>query len=92
MLLVQAAPEQEGLQGGAIAELMHRLPEVLAQVPGVQAAAASNFALLGGVGMGTRCTVAGYTYRDDEDMFVRNNSVTPGYFDAMGMTLVAGRQ
>jgi predicted permease len=91
VLLVQAAPEQEGLQGGAIAELMQRLPELVARVPGVRVAAASNFALLGGVGMGTRCAVAGYTYRDDEDVFVRSNSVTPGYFDAMGMTVVAGR-
>jgi predicted permease len=92
VLLVQSSPEQEGLQREAIAELMQRLPDVVARVPGVQATAASDFALLGGVGQGTRCTVAGYTYRDDEDVFVRNNSVTPGYFDAMGMTLVAGRQ
>jgi predicted permease len=92
VLLVQTSPEQEGLQREAIAELMQRLPDELARVPGVQAAAASNFALLGGVGLGTRCTVAGYAYRDDEDVFVRNNSVTPGYFAAMGMTLVAGRQ
>jgi len=91
VLLVQTAPEQEGLRADAIVALMSRLPESIERVPGVQKAAASNFALLGGVGMGTRCTVAGYTYRDDEDMFVRNNSVTPGYFETMGMTLVAGR-
>jgi predicted permease len=91
VLLVEAAPMQEGVVGAGIAELMTRLPAALGALPDVRATAASAFAPLEGVGNGSRCTVAGYTDRADDDGFVRTNTVTPRYFETVGMTLVAGR-
>jgi predicted permease len=41
--------------------------------------------------MRANITVAGYTAKEEEDMDVETESVSPGYFSTLGMPLIAGR-
>jgi predicted permease len=88
--MIWLAPNQTGRQGAAIAELFKTTQERIGALPGVIAAGPSSFGLLNGTG-GSPVTVPGYTRRLGEDPGVAWNLVSPQFFDAVGMKLIAGR-
>jgi predicted permease len=73
-------------------ELDTRILQTLATTPGVRSVAATTDAELANEGVGNNITIAGYAARDDEDMNVEHPRVSPGYFSAMGVPLIAGRE
>ena len=91
VMFIQAAPDQEGLTGGPLADLMDRIQQRIAGEPGVEAIGESTSSVFGGMGGASPAIVPGYTYGPNEDNWVRWNVVTPQYVQAMGMTFIAGR-
>lgn len=69
-----------------------RVLESLSALPGIRAVAATNDPELANDNTGQNITVPGYNAKENEDMNVEHPSVSPGYFSAMGMTLLAGRE
>lgn len=60
-------------------------------LPGVRAAGFARVVPLGFGGSRTSVIVPGYQPGEDEDMEINFNTVSPAYFDAMGIRLIAGR-
>lgn len=77
------------------ADAVSTLDAVLARLralPGVAAAAATTSVPLGfGGHLREQVEVDGYSAAADEDMKVERVSVTPGYFEAMGIPILRGR-
>jgi predicted permease len=68
--------------------------DLLAKVratPGVEAAGFARLGVLWGGAWGNSMTVEGYQPKQDERVGSRLNSVSPGYFQAMGIPLLMGR-
>jgi predicted permease len=68
--------------------------DLLAKVratPGVEAAGFSRLGVLWGGSWGNSITVEGYQAKQDEQVGSRLNAVSPGYFEAMGIPLLMGR-
>ena len=83
-----------GLQGydEARSRLFFRtLLERLGELPGVSAASLSASLPLGLSNSQSGVQIAGYTPSRDEQMSIDYNSVTAGYFSAMGIRVVRGR-
>jgi predicted permease len=73
-------------------QLYERMSQVVAAVPGVQGSGVSLMAVLGGGHAAVCCIGAeGFSTARNADRRVVFNTVTPGYFSALGMTLLAGR-
>jgi len=64
----------------------------LAAVPGVDSAAYSFVPLLGGGGWGMGFTIEGKTPGPGESFASMCNAVSPGYFETLGIPLLAGRE
>ena len=60
-------------------------------VPGVTAAALASSALFEGGSWNSTFTLEGHRPSGSERVVAHNNSVSPGYFQTLGMRLVAGR-
>jgi len=73
-------------------ELFERLEESLRNIPGVSAVAATEIAPLSGNNNSSTVNVEGYEPKSGEDMNPHNNWISPGYFSAMGIPLIAGRE
>ncbi len=71
--------------------LSQQLLEKTRELPGVAAAAIASRGLMRGTGLKATFGVAGKPIRKDDLLASSANSVTPGYFDAMGMHVLAGR-
>lgn len=84
-------PRLAGYRPNQATSLYKQILQNLQTLPGVRAVAATNDPEIAGNDNTRNVTVAGYTAKEDEDMTVEWPSVTPGYFSAMGMPLVAGR-
>ena len=69
-----------------------RLEQELRAVPGVTAATLSLVPLLSGSNWGDSVAVQGFEAGPDTDSFSRYNEVGAGYFSAMGIPLIAGRE
>ncbi len=73
-------------------QFCRRLAERLRALPGVQAVSYSNFVPLEiGDGPGTAIAVEGYVPAVGEPMRVVDSSVSPGYFNLLGIPLLDGR-
>jgi len=72
--------------------LFHDLQERLARLPGVAAAGAGSPGPLSHNTRGSNVTVEGYQAREDEDTDVSRHAVSPGYFRALGVPVVLGRE
>jgi len=84
-------PSLAGYDLPQLPQLYPRILASLAQIPGVISTAATTDPELHDWNTTGNITVAGYTAKEDEDMNVEQEIVSPGYLSTLGMTLVAGR-
>lgn len=85
-------PRLAGYAPDGIAPLYQRLLGNLKGLPGVRSAAATNDAELANTDWRQNLTVAGYVPKDQEDMNVERERVSPEYCTTLGIPLVAGRE
>lgn len=91
MVTFSIAPELNGYDSTRSAQLFARVEEELAALPGVTAVTSSMVGLLAGNNWGTDVAVEGFKGGPDIDSNARFNEVGPGYFRALGVPLLAGR-
>lgn len=85
-------PTLAGYEPSQRTALNTRVLQTLAAVPGVRSVAATTDPELADDNTGHNITIAGYKEKEDEDMNVEAERVSPHYFSTMGMTLLAGRE
>jgi predicted permease len=85
------SPELNGYDPARSRALFERLEDAMAAVPGVTGVAASLVPILSGDSWGSAVRVQGYKHLPDADNNARYNEVGPGYFRALGIPMVAGR-
>ncbi len=71
--------------------LFERAGEDLAALPGVASVAGALVPVLGGDSWGSSVHVEGFEAGPDADTDARYNEVTPGFFETLGVPLLAGR-
>lgn len=92
LIAFSIAPELNGYNPARTIDLIGRLQESIATLPGVESASAAQVPLFADSSRGSNITVEGYTAAEGEDMDASRNSVTPDYFSTMGVPLIAGRE
>jgi putative ABC transport system permease protein len=91
VLQVRINPRASGYKQEQLPDLYQRLLERLNSAPGIQYASMAGSGFRTGNSRTCCISVEGYTHRPDEDREVQTNSVTPGYFQTMGLPLLLGR-
>jgi predicted permease len=94
VLLVWAAPAQTGRSGEAVAALYQMAQRRVSALPGVISASPSNAGVLTGGGNGApseTLTVEGQPPKPGLSGGIAGAAVGSGFFSALGMTLLAGR-
>ena len=86
------SPELNGYSPERSKQLFERLEEELGAQPGVTQVAAATVPALGGSNWGTGVAVEGFQSGPDTDTHSMFNEVSPGYFSAMGIRLLGGRE
>jgi len=92
LLLVRVDALAAGYDGTARPALYQRLLETLRVVPGVRAVTLSENGLFSGTESGDRITVEGFHSDKEQDLAARFDQVGPGYFGALGIPLLLGRE
>ncbi len=92
LLAFDVNPKLNGYTGTQIFSLYDRLFSALRAEPGVRSVAYSRLGLLADNSAGSNITVAGYRDKEGEDMNPNMDNVSPGYFSALGVPLLAGRE
>ena len=72
-------------------QVFRLLMESLATVPGVKAVGANRNRLLTGGRWDSNITIPGFVAQDGNDPWSFFNAITPGYFEALGIPIKAGR-
>ena len=91
VLLVKALPEQVGYKGQRFRDFYENLLRRVRAEADVRAAALAVITPLGGMRMTQNVAVEDYQRPPDEKPYAGFNAVTPGYFAATGIPLLAGR-
>ena len=95
-LLVWVAPGQTGRQGDSMPALWDTVLERLSAIPGVAAVGASNQALLNGGAVGPGVPSVAVIIPGEQTKLTSRiggrSFVTPGFFRAAGIAVVAGRE
>lgn len=86
------SPELNGYAEADMRSLFDRVVEEWAAVPGVTGVTAGMVPILSGSNWGSSVEVQGYECGPDIDCGSRFNAVGPGYFDVLGIRLIAGRE
>src|SRR5205814_8320029 len=92
LLSLAVNPPLNGYSAPATRAFFKNLQQTLGELPGVQSVAVSRVRLLDGDWSSSTVTVAGYRTKDGEDVEPWRNEVGPGYFETMGIPLLAGRE
>src|SRR5262249_52405763 len=91
ILSFSADPGESGYDTVRTKELVKTLVARLQATPGVVAAGVASQALLEGGSWNSFMTIEGHPAEPGRNRLTLNNRITPGYFRAMGMQIVAGR-
>jgi predicted permease len=91
VLLVDVNVDAAKFDSVRMNDYITRVVERTRAVPGVRAAAFGHVIPLGFGGSRTTISAPGYTPRPDEDTEINYNTVSPEYFDTVGIDLAAGR-
>lgn len=91
LLLASVDPGLNGYNHARIEDLYRRLLARVRDMPDVRAAALAMDVILGLSNSDTGVEIPGYTPAKNESMNVGYNVVTPGYFAALDMRLLSGR-
>jgi predicted permease len=86
------SPRLNGYEDAQSSAFFARMEEELTALPGVTQVAAARVPVLAGSSWGTSVRVEGRDTDAGSDVSSRFNEVSVGYFGAMGMPLVAGRE
>ena len=86
------SPDLNGYSFDRTRLFFQRLEDELRAAPGVTAVTASNVPILAGTNRGRGVAVQGFKAGPDTDSSSRYNRVGPGYFSALGIPLIAGRE
>jgi predicted permease len=86
------SPELNGYAPARARALFERVEDELAAIPGVNGVAAARVPLLSGSNWGSSVVVQGFEAGPDTDVNSRVNQIGPGYFRALGIPFVAGRE
>jgi predicted permease len=86
------SPGLNGYSFDRIRLFFQRLEDELRAAPGLTAVTVSNVALLAGHNRQRDVAVQGFKAGPDTDSTSRFNKVGPGYFSALGIPLIAGRE
>ncbi len=71
--------------------LQDRVHSILSALPGVRVVGGTSDPVLADDDTQSNITVEGYAAKSDEDVDVETPWITPGYFTALGIPLIAGR-
>jgi len=91
LVTFQVSPSLNGYDGLRATRLYTDLLEQIRALPGIKSASLASVALLSGNEWDSTMSVEGHTAKDGEDMQAFINSLSPGYFETMGISLLEGR-
>ena len=91
LVTFQLSPALSGYDTPRVVQFYRELLENIRAVPGVKAAGLASVPLLHGWEWDSSTSVEGYQARDGEDMQAFMNSLSPGYFQTMGIAILEGR-
>jgi predicted permease len=91
LVTFQIAPALNGYDEPRANQLYRELLDRIRALPGVKAAGFASVPLLHGWEWDSSVSVEGHTAADGEDMQAYMNSLSPGYFQSMGVALLEGR-
>jgi len=91
LITFQLAPALNGYDDHRTSHLYDELLADVKATPGVKSAGYAGVALLSGDEWDSQTSVEGYKAKDGEDMQAFMNALSPGYFEAMGIPILAGR-
>ncbi len=91
LITFQVSPALSGYDAARTVHFYDELLSNIRSVPGVKSAALASVALLSGDEWDSQTAVEGYQSKDGEDMQAFMNSISPGYFQTMGIPIKEGR-
>lgn len=92
LLTFSVDPSLSGYQKQRALDLLEQVRSNIGSVPGVRAVALTDNALLAGNIAIATVNIEGYQRKEGEDMNPDIASVSPGFFKAMGVRLLTGRE
>jgi len=91
LVIVDLDINARGYQGQQLASVVHAMRERVAAVPGVSGVTFSENGIFSGSEWHTSVQVAGFVAKSPDDSVVATDMIGPGYVDAIGGRLIAGR-
>jgi predicted permease len=91
LLSFSVDPELSGYSGPKELAFLQELERRLTELPGAVAVGAARGGVFSGSDRGANVTVEGYRARPDEDLECAVDAINPGFFPALKIPLLAGR-
>ena len=91
LLVISVDPVSAGYNPARITNYANEVGARLASLPGVRAVSSSANGLFSGHDSSNSLQMEGYVARNDEDRVASSDDVAPGYFKAVGIPLILGR-
>ena len=91
LLTFRLSPALSGYDNPRTVNMYNELLERLRSTPGIKSASHVAVSILSGDEWDSTTSVEGHNAKDGEDMQAFMNALSPGYFETMGIKLLAGR-
>ncbi len=91
LVMFSVSPLLNGYKSEQSRALFERMEDEVGALPGVTAVSSSMVPLIAGSNWGSSVSVEGFEAGPDTDTSARYNEVGPGYFQTLGILLLAGR-